>query len=195
MALDGLLQIVGMERDERILLAATDLFYSRGFDAVGVDMIGVEAGVTGPAIYRHFKGKDEILATLFDRAVDALLIRIGGEFETPQAELEHLVVAHATFVIEHRKLARIWAREDRSLSQPYRTTHQRRERHYVNRWSECLGRCFPQRDEIELAAATAAALGLLNSVGDWPQGARRLDDLPGFLAGMVHAALDSLASD
>lgn len=63
-----------MERDERILEAAEMLFFERGFDGVGVDEIGQAAGVSGSAIYRHFQGKNEILATLFDRAIDALLL-------------------------------------------------------------------------------------------------------------------------
>lgn len=182
-----------MGRDETILLAATDLFYDRGFDAVGVDDIGAKAGITGPAIYRHFKGKDEILATLFDRAVDALLLRVGGTFDTPQDELAHIVEAHAAFVLEHRKLASIWAREDRSLAQPYSTRHHRREREYLQMWSDCLGRCYPDRSKPELVAATAAAVGLLNSVGDWSQSARKVSDLPGFLSKLVHGGLDTLA--
>jgi AcrR family transcriptional regulator len=54
----------GAVRAKKILEAAVELFYERGFAAVGVDDIGERAGVAGPAIYRHFRGKDEILATL-----------------------------------------------------------------------------------------------------------------------------------
>src|SRR5262249_42746727 len=60
-------------RDVKILEAAAKLFQERGFGAVGVDEIGERAGVTGPAIYRHFRGKEDILASLFDQALDGLL--------------------------------------------------------------------------------------------------------------------------
>ena len=56
-------------RDRAILDSAKRLFYERGYDGVGVDEIGAASGVTGPAIYRHFTGKEEILATLFDEAM------------------------------------------------------------------------------------------------------------------------------
>lgn len=52
------------DRRERILLAAADLFARRGFVAVGVDDIAAEVGVTGPAIYRHFRNKQALLDEL-----------------------------------------------------------------------------------------------------------------------------------
>ena len=52
------------DRRERIVLAAADLFARRGFVAVGVDDIAAEVGVTGPAIYRHFRNKQALLDEL-----------------------------------------------------------------------------------------------------------------------------------
>src|SRR3712207_7203981 len=49
-------------RREQILQAAAQLFAERGSRAVGVDDVGAAVGVTGPAIYRHFAGKDAMLA-------------------------------------------------------------------------------------------------------------------------------------
>jgi len=183
-----------MGRDETILQAATNLFYEKGFDGVGVDDIGSKAGITGPAIYRHFKGKDEILATLFDRAVDALLVRVGGTFDDPQDELAHLIEAHAAFVLEHHKLASIWWREDRSLAQPYRRRHARREQQYLDMWTDCLARCYPERSRDELTAATFAATGMLNSVGNWSRKAQQVDDLPDFLMQLALGGLNVLAA-
>ncbi|WP_338012452.1 TetR/AcrR family transcriptional regulator [Rhodococcus pyridinivorans] len=39
--------------------------------------------MSGSAIYRHFKSKDEILATLFDRAIDALLMGVPDSRNDP----------------------------------------------------------------------------------------------------------------
>lgn len=43
-----------MARHALILEAAERLFDAHGYAGVGVDTIGLEAGVTGSAIYRHF---------------------------------------------------------------------------------------------------------------------------------------------
>lgn len=51
---------------ERILLAALDLYAERGFDGVGVDELAEVVGISGPAIYRYFKGKNELFHSLIE---------------------------------------------------------------------------------------------------------------------------------
>ena len=34
--------------------------------------IGAAAGITGPAIYRHFDGKSAVLVAMFDHVIDDL---------------------------------------------------------------------------------------------------------------------------
>lgn len=51
---------------ERILYAALDLFAERGYDGVGVDLIAENAGLKGPSLYRHYKGKEDIFNSLID---------------------------------------------------------------------------------------------------------------------------------
>src|ERR1700747_1168873 len=82
------------ERSDKILRAALLLFYERGFDGVGVDLIGERAGISGPAIYRYFSGKDEFLLALLDEAIDRVLLSTGGTFDDPREELEHLIRGH-----------------------------------------------------------------------------------------------------
>src|ERR671929_1716646 len=60
-------------RREQILQAAAQLFAERGSRSVGVDDIGAAVGVTGPAIYRHFAGKDAMLAEMLLRISERLL--------------------------------------------------------------------------------------------------------------------------
>ena len=64
----------GAARREAILTAAAQLFADRGYAAVGMDDIGAAAGVTGPAIYRHFGAKASVLTAVFDRVIDAVTI-------------------------------------------------------------------------------------------------------------------------
>lgn len=47
--------------------SALSLFAERGFDGVGVDLIAEKAGLKGPSIYKHFKGKEEILSVLIEQ--------------------------------------------------------------------------------------------------------------------------------
>jgi AcrR family transcriptional regulator len=104
-----------MARHQEILRVAERLFYERGYGAVGVDLIGAESGVTGPAIYSHFSGKAEILAALFDGAMDRMLVLAGPVRDDPVDELRHLAKQHAQFVLENRELLTVYTREDRAL--------------------------------------------------------------------------------
>lgn len=47
---------------ERLLAAASDLFYREGIRAVGVDTIADQAGVSKRTLYNRFGGKDELVA-------------------------------------------------------------------------------------------------------------------------------------
>ena len=55
-----------MPTKERILFAALDLISEKGYDGVGVDFIAENAGLKGPSLYRHFKGKEDIFHSLID---------------------------------------------------------------------------------------------------------------------------------
>lgn len=61
---------------ERILVAADRLFYAQGIQAVGVDAVAAEAGISKRTLYNHFRSKDELIA--------AYLARRGASVSTPE---------------------------------------------------------------------------------------------------------------
>jgi AcrR family transcriptional regulator len=179
-----------VSRDEQILAAAEKLFFERSFDGVGVDEIGKVAGTSGSAIYRHFPSKDAILAALFDKVLDTLLIRIGEPDDDPEADLEKLLRAFAGLAKSHERLVSIWLREQRSLAQRYRRDHDRRQRRVTERWVGCLQRRYPGASTDEVITATRGVQLLLLSEALRPAGgrsARHAEDL------LVKMGLASLA--
>lgn len=52
---------------ERLVGAAIELFYQRGFGAVGVDQVIAAAGVTKTTFYKHFDGKDDLMVAAVTR--------------------------------------------------------------------------------------------------------------------------------
>lgn len=56
---------------ERILAAATDLFYRHGIRAVGVEAIAEAANTNKMTLYRHFPSKDELVAEYLRRSAIA----------------------------------------------------------------------------------------------------------------------------
>ncbi len=57
-----------MPTKDRILESALTLFSEKGYDGVGVDLIAENAGIKGPSLYKHFKGKEDILDALIEKA-------------------------------------------------------------------------------------------------------------------------------
>lgn len=184
--------VVAMSRERQILDAARKLFYERGFHNVGVDDIGERVGVTGPAIYRHFSGKDHLLATLYHEALDELFLRIGGRQEDPHAELEALIRAQAEFALENRELVGIYTKEDRSLPDQWRKEVARRTALHMRHWKGVLARCYPDRTPEEVTSAAYAAVGLLHSIAHWPRPALQTPDIASLLVSLVSDGLASL---
>ena len=171
------------------------LFHERGFDGVGVDLIGEKAGVSGPAIYRYFSGKDEILMTLLDEAIDRVLMSTGGQFNDPRAELEHLVRGHVQRALEERELMSVWTRERNSISKAYRSRLSARIKRYIDRWVDCLHACYPNLSPDVLNAAVHATHGLIDSTSMWPEKSLRTAGLADILTGMALQSLEWLGSD
>jgi AcrR family transcriptional regulator len=179
-------------RDELILAAAEKLFFERSFDGVGVDEIGRVAGTSGSALYRHFPSKDAILAALFDKTLDALLVRLGEPEEDPQADLEKLVRSFVSLTTSHERLVSIWLREQRSLAERYRREHDRRQRRVTERWIGCLQRCHPGRSTDDLITAMRGVQLLLLSDALRPPRGRRAKHAEELLVQLGLSALKAL---
>ena len=159
----------GGGRERLILEAAAELFHDKGFHGAGMDELGTLAGLSGPALYRHFAGKNEILAALFTEALDELVGATAALLPDPVADLRRLVRHHVDFAVSRRALVAVYQREDRSLVEPWRKEFDRRRRRYVERWQIAVGRAAPGADAAAVAAATRACLGTIFSVAYWPQ--------------------------
>lgn len=92
------------ERRRLILEAAAELFAQRGFDAGSIDAIGERVGISGPAIYRHFPRKQDIVIALLDDA-------IGRALEEARAAEHEAADPHARLVEASRRLADLAVRE------------------------------------------------------------------------------------
>ena len=166
-------QVARGERRERILASATALFLENGFHGAGIDDIAAAAGVTGPAIYRHFKNKDAVLVALFERLAE----RLAGILATVAAEvkrnrdcdhrsaLETLVRLHGRLAFEQRALIVVYISEERNLPEAERRRVRRFQRAYVEAWADLLRPLRPDLSDDERRSAAHAAIGLLNSTG------------------------------
>jgi AcrR family transcriptional regulator len=82
------------EARERILRAASDLFYREGIRAVGVDRVVAAAGVAKMSLYKHFPTKDHLVLAFLERRDqawrEAFEAAVRAKSEDPRARIEAL---------------------------------------------------------------------------------------------------------
>src|SRR5690554_865254 len=98
------------DRRALLLTAAARLFAERGFDRVSMEDLGAAAGVSGPAVYRHFPSKQAVLAALLVEVSESLHDgghRVVSEAETADESLRALIRFHVDFAISNPDVIRV----------------------------------------------------------------------------------------
>jgi AcrR family transcriptional regulator len=153
-------------RRDEILKIAVGLFASRGYHGVSMDDIGAAAGVTGPALYHHFAGKEAMLAAALIPVSELLLS--GGRKRTadhpePREALAALVDFHVDFALNHPEVITLQLHElDRIPEEPRRQIR-RLQRLYVEEWVTTLSTLRPELDANESRVLVHGAFGLMNA--------------------------------
>jgi AcrR family transcriptional regulator len=154
------------DRKAAILTAAADLISRNGYHAVSMTDIGSTAGITGPAIYRHFGGKPAVLVALFDRVIDRLLAEareIVRREDDAQAALLLLIADQVDFVVADRILAQVYYHEIHSLPAEDRRRLRRKQRLYVDEWVHLVEELRPTLSDAAVQATVHAAIGAVQS--------------------------------
>src|SRR6266545_7881624 len=154
-------------RRDEILEIAVGLFASRGYHGVSMDDIGAAAGVTGPALYHHFAGKEAMLVAALAPVSERLLAggraRVAAHADAPKAALEALVEFHVAFALANPAVIALHLHElDRLPDEPRRQIR-RLQRLYVEVWVEAITALRPELTAPEARVLAHAAFGLMNS--------------------------------
>jgi AcrR family transcriptional regulator len=184
-------------RRAEILAAAARLFAERGFHGVSIDDLGAAVGMSGPALYRHFSGKEAVLSEMLVGISQRLLAEGSRRvIAAPDAAaaLDALLRWHIDFALTQPELISVQDRELANVPGPARRQVRRLQRLYVEEWVTVLSELFPATAQSRLRTAVHAMFGLLNST---PHSAVELP--PAATAGLLHAmaraALSAAAED
>lgn len=128
--------------------------------------IGAAAGVSGPAIYRHFPNKEALLSELLVGISTRLLAgatEVVNGADDAESALEGLVDFHLDFALGESDLIRIQDRDLGNLPAAAKRQVRRKQRQYVEIWVEVLRRRDPSLTETDARLMAHATFGLLNS--------------------------------
>lgn len=154
------------DRRSQLLAAAEQLIAERGFLAVRIEDIGAAAGVSGPAIYRHFAGKEALLVELLVGISTRLLAgaqAVLADNRDPADALDGLIEFHLDFALSEPDLIRIQDRDLANLPAVAQRQVRRAQRRYVEIWVAVLRALDPGLAEDQARVMAHAAFGLLNS--------------------------------
>jgi AcrR family transcriptional regulator len=154
------------DRRGQLAAAAERLFAEHGYLAVRLEDIGAAAGVSGPAIYRHFPNKEALLVELLVGISTRLLAGatdVAGDAEGADPALEALIDFHLDFALSESDLIRIQDRDLGNLPPTAKRQVRRKQRQYVEIWVDVLRRRDPTLTESDARLMAHATFGLLNS--------------------------------
>ncbi|OBH57465.1 TetR family transcriptional regulator [Mycobacterium mantenii] len=154
------------DRRLQLLSAAERLFAERGFLAVRLEDIGAAAGVSGPAIYRHFPNKESLLVELLVGISTRLLAgarQVQTDSPDAAAALDGLIDFHLDFVFNEPDLIRIQDRDLAYLPEAAEKQVRKSQRQYVEVWVGVLRELNPELAEADARLTAHAVFGLLNS--------------------------------
>ncbi|HWE89861.1 MAG TPA: helix-turn-helix domain-containing protein [Pseudonocardiaceae bacterium] len=160
-----------LSRRDQILLAAAELFARHGFHGVGIDDIGAAVGISGPALYRHFRSKDAMLGEMLTSISEYLLA--GGERRLADADgvdvaLPDLIRFHVQFALDYPALITVQERSLANLADTDRRRVRALQRRYVEVWVQTIRASVPDVGEDAARAAAHAVFGLINSTPHIP---------------------------
>jgi AcrR family transcriptional regulator len=110
-------------RREQIVQAALSLIGSHGLRRLSVASLARRVGLVPSALYRHFKGKDEVIEAVLQHIRDSLQENVRGvraETTDPLERLRRLLMRHLAMVRDNGALPRIVFSEDVYAGRPHR---------------------------------------------------------------------------
>lgn len=162
-------------RREQLLSVAKTLYARHGFHGVRLDDLGKGAGISAPAVYRHFDSKEAVLEELLvgiseylNSGGDTIVLR--HENDEAASALIELIDFHVDFAMSEPELIRIQDRDLAALPEASRRTVRRLQRSYVSRWAKVVAVLHP---EWSLDAATVRVHAVFGMINSTPYQARR----------------------
>ena len=109
-----MVKIVGKRKDNekyhKIIEAATKVFAKNGFYQSKISQIAKEAGVADGTIYIYFENKDDILISLFEEQMKAVLDNMAHQvsaIDDPAEKLEVFASTHLGLIEKNKAMAEI----------------------------------------------------------------------------------------
>lgn len=192
------------EQHDAILAAACDLYIKAGLSGFSMRKLAKEVGVTAPALYRHYDGREAVLADVVREAYRAFLSYIYRALEgaTPLERFERAGEGYLDFAIEHpRWYAILFSGPERlgmqALPDDIEAMGCAIHQFWIDRVGECMrAGVLPEGDPLDVSLTMwAHAHGMVQLFHQGRLGTKDPDAFRALFAASAERIWSGLASD
>ena len=176
-------------REDEILAAAANLFQQKGYHATSVRDIAESVGLLKGSLYHYIRSKEDLLARLFDGALEGTvreLTAIATREQSAPARLHAMVAAYVRSVTANLDTVGLYLREWRSLPAPELARLRARRRAMRALFEDVIKEGMRRREfaTADEKISALAILGMCNWLFEWyrPRGRLRPEALAEELA-------------
>ncbi|MFC4784012.1 TetR/AcrR family transcriptional regulator [Nocardioides sp. MAHUQ-72] len=154
-------------RKQLIVTAAAKQFERRGYHDASIGDIAGDVGITGPALYRHFRGKHELLVAAIEREIEQL----ETSYRDPGRGVVELLADAARINLRPNRADALWERNQMFLEPPQRDALGRRYDAALQPLRQAIADARPELSERDLTIITWATHGVISSgrAFEWPK--------------------------
>ena len=159
---------------DAILSAAADLFRERGYASTSMQEIADAVGMSRPALYYHFKNKEELLGRLVEDVTvrtqrEAARIAGSASGSDHAQTLRSMMRAQALWILQHPQHFAVVQRDEASLPEHLRAIQDAAKRDLLERFRVVIaaGMAAGQFRQTEPTIAALCMFGMCNSTIQW----------------------------
>ncbi|NMN97539.1 TetR/AcrR family transcriptional regulator [Antrihabitans stalactiti] len=181
-------------RREQLIYAAASAFRNKGFAGVSIDDIGGQLGIVGPALYRYFDNKAEILVATMNRLDEWLALEMSRAMRLPcpdEAVIVQLVHGYIRIALEATDLLAVSLTERLYLPGPVVERFDRVQADYISEWQRWMSVARPELPDTRASTLVRAAKTIIDDCVRIPH----LRQYKQFPAELTCAALATLGLD
>jgi len=162
----GLRDDVRTFKRERIIQAATDVFYRDGYQTATVGDVAASMSLTKAAVYYYFDSKEALLQAIIERCSELTIEAVERGLAAEGSPAEKLAVScywFAKMVLENQKLIALYFREERNFGNGLHKRVTTTERSVTTRLADVLEEGI-QRGDFRACDAQLLALNITGMI-------------------------------
>jgi AcrR family transcriptional regulator len=179
-----------------ILEAAAQVFRQKGFHGASMADIAEAVNLQKASLYHHVSGKQEILLSLLDRALEMLSEHISAVTNLdlpPDQKLRQMVRAYLTALTDNMDLASVLLMEHRSLEPSLHARHVPNRDRFERLWQDAVKQGVAAGLFVcdDPALTVRALMGIMNWTITWfrPAGAKSIGQISDAYADLLFHGL------